>query len=132
MAERTPVDLGATAVDMLNPMPETIRDPVSRVRMSFEPRGEDLIVDVWLEPGGGLSAHLHSQQEERWSVVEGQAKVRLGSDTRVFTAADGEVSVPPNTVHGFESDSDVDAHLRCEVIPGLRLQEFLEIGRAHV
>ena len=40
-------------------MSEPIRDPVSRVRMSFEPEGENLIVTVWLEPGGGLPAHLH-------------------------------------------------------------------------
>lgn len=44
-------------------MTETIRDPVSRVRMSFQPQGEDLIVDIWLEPGGGLPAHLHPRQE---------------------------------------------------------------------
>ena len=44
---------------------DEIRDPVSRVRMSFEPQGENLLVDVWLEPRGGLPAHLHPQQEER-------------------------------------------------------------------
>ena len=107
-------------------MTELIRDPVSGVRMSFEQRGENLVVDVWLEPGGGLPPHLHPQQEELWSVVEGQAKVRLGKETKTVTPADGEIPVPPNTVHGIESDSSVDAHLRCEAIPALRLQEFLE------
>ena len=111
-------------------MAEIIRDPVSRVRMSFEPRGENLLVDLWLEPGGGLPPHLHPQQEERWSVIEGRAKVRLGRDTRAFTPADGEIPVLPNTVHGFESDSDTHAHLRCEVVPALRLQEFLEEASA--
>lgn len=111
-------------------MPDLVQDPVNRVRMAFERRGEDLVVDLWLEPGGGLPPHLHPQQEERWSVVEGQAKVRLGKETITITPADGEIPVPPNTVHGFESDSTVDAHLRCEAIPALRLQEFLEEASA--
>jgi hypothetical protein len=32
-----------------------IEDPVSRVRMRFEPEGENLIVQNWIEPGGGLA-----------------------------------------------------------------------------
>lgn len=98
--------------------------------MSFERQGENLVVDVWLEPGGGLPPHLHPRQEERWSVVEGQAKVRLGKETKTVTPADGEIPVLPNTVHGIESASDADAHLRCEVVPALRLQEFLEESSA--
>ena len=111
-------------------MSDTVHDPVSRVRMAFEPRGENLIVDVWLEPGGKLLPHYHPRQEERWSVVEGRCRFRLGEQTRTITPADGEIPVPPNTVHGLESDSEGDAHLRCEVEPGLRLQEFLEEASA--
>ena len=59
-----------------------IRDPVSRVRMSFERRGENLIVDCWVEPGGGLPPHLHPCQEERWSVVDGAVGFRLGDRER--------------------------------------------------
>ncbi len=110
-------------------MTELIRDPVSRVRMSFERQGENLQVDVWLEPGGGLPPHLHPRQEERWSVVEGEARL-LGKEPRTISPAEGEIAVLPNTVHGFESISDADAHLRCEVIPALRLQEFLEESSA--
>ena len=40
-------------------MPEEIRDPVSRVRQRFATRGESLVVDNWLEPGGVLPPHLH-------------------------------------------------------------------------
>lgn len=41
-------------------MTEPIRDPVSRVRMSFEPEGENLIVTLWLEPGA-VSRHISTQ-----------------------------------------------------------------------
>jgi quercetin dioxygenase-like cupin family protein len=105
---------------------EPIRDPVSRVRMSFEPQGDDLLVDVWLEPGGGLPAHLHPRQQERWWVVAGTARFRLGDDERVIEPSDGEIVVDPGTVHGLASAGDTEAHLRCHVVPALRLQEFLE------
>jgi quercetin dioxygenase-like cupin family protein len=111
-------------------MNEPIRDPVSRVRMSFEADGENLIVDVWLEPGGGLPAHLHPRQEERWSVVEGTVGFRLGDEERAIGPGDGEIVVSPGTVHGLTSVSDRDAHLRCVVIPALRLQAFLEESAA--
>jgi quercetin dioxygenase-like cupin family protein len=111
-------------------MTEQIRDPVSRVRQSFERRGESLIVDNWLEPGGGLPAHYHPQQEERWSVVDGEVRFRLGDEERVIGPADGEMVVAPGVVHGLASVSDRDAHLRCVVTPPLRLQQFLEEAAA--
>jgi quercetin dioxygenase-like cupin family protein len=111
-------------------MGDPIRDPVSRVRMSFEPDGENLIVDVWMERGGGLPAHLHPRQEERWSVVDGKVGFRLADDERVIGPEDGEIAVPPATVHGLTSVSDRDAHLRCLVVPALRLQAFLEESAA--
>jgi quercetin dioxygenase-like cupin family protein len=104
----------------------TTYDPVSRVRMSFEPEGENLIVKVWLEPGGGLPAHLHPIQEKRWSVVEGSVRFRHGDTERVIGPGDGEIVVAPGTVHGLASASDGEAHLRCLAVPALRLQEFLE------
>ncbi len=107
-------------------MTDAVRDPVSRVRMSFQRVGENLIVDLWLEPGGGLPAHLHPRQEERWSVVEGSVRFRHGESERTIGPADGEIVVAPNTVHGLASVGDAEAHLRCVVVPALRLQEFLE------
>lgn len=107
-------------------MTAEIRDPVSRVRQTFAMQGESLVVDNWLEPGGGLPAHYHPQQEERWSVVDGEVLFRHGDDERVIRPQDGEIVVAPGVVHGVRSSSDRDAHLRCYVTPPLRLQQFLE------
>lgn len=111
-------------------MTEQIHDPVSRVRQTFETRGDSLIVDNWLEPGGGLPPHLHPQQEERWSVVEGEVRFRLGDDERVIRPEDGELVVAPGVVHAVSAISDREAHLRCVVTPPLRLQAFLEEAAA--
>lgn len=107
-------------------MTEQVHDSVSRVHMSFEPEGENLTVDCRVEPGGGLPAHFHPRQEERWSVVEGTVRFRLGDEERVIGPKDGEIVVEPGTVHGVANPGASDAHLRCLVVPALRLQEFLE------
>jgi quercetin dioxygenase-like cupin family protein len=106
-------------------MATEIRDPVSRVRQTFAIEGESLVVDNWLEPGGGLPAHYHPQQEERWSVLDGEARFRLGDEERTIRPQDGEIVVAPGVVHGVTSCSDREAHLRCYVTPPLRLQQFL-------
>ncbi|MDX6588868.1 MAG: hypothetical protein QOI84_142, partial [Solirubrobacterales bacterium] len=111
-------------------MSYVVHDPVSRVRMAFEPQDENLLVDVWLEPGGGLPAHLHPRQEERWSVVKGAAQLRLGDETMVIGPDDSEIVVAPNAVHALASVTDRDAHLRCIALPALRLQAFLEESAA--
>jgi quercetin dioxygenase-like cupin family protein len=105
-------------------------DPVHRVRYAFQPDGENLVVDAWLEPGGALPPHLHPSQEEHWSVVEGEARFQLGGDKRVLRPEDGEVLVSPNTKHGVASSSDREAHLRCRVVPARSLQSFLEDSAA--
>lgn len=107
-------------------MPDQIRDPVSRVRQTFETQGESLIVDNWLEPGGRLPAHLHPQQEERWSVLDGEVWFRLGDDERSIGPDAGELIVAPGIVHGLRNTSAREAHLRCFATPPLRLQGFLE------
>ena len=107
-----------------------IRDPVHRARYAFEPDGDNVFVDTWLEPGGALPPHLHPRQEERWSVLEGEVRFQLGKDKRVLRPADGEVIVAPGTVHGLESTSNVEAHLRCHAIPALGLQSFLQDSAA--
>jgi quercetin dioxygenase-like cupin family protein len=111
-------------------MTAEIRDPVSRVRQTFQIDGESLVVDNWLEPGGALPAHYHPRQEERWSVLEGQVRFRHGDEERVIGPQDGEIVVAPGDVHAVTSSGDREAHLRCYVTPPLRLQQLLEEAAA--
>ena len=111
-------------------MASPIHDPVHRARYTFEPDGENLYVDTWLEPGGGLPPHLHPRQEEHWSVVEGEVRFQLGHEKRVIGPEDGAMIVKPGTVHGLESVSDREVHLRCHVLPARDLQAFLEESAA--
>lgn len=111
-------------------MSEPTHDPVHRARYTFQPDGENMTVDTWIENGGGLPAHSHPRQEEHWLVLEGEIRFQLGKTKRVLTPADGEVLVAPNTVHALSSTGNGEAHLRCRVVPALGLQDFLEDSAA--
>lgn len=104
---------------------EPVHDPVHGARHSFRPDGENMIVDTWLEPGGELPAHLHPQQEEYWSVVEGEVEVLVGKTRRVLRPSDGEVPVMPGTKHALKNRGGATVHARCRVVPALHLEEFL-------
>lgn len=111
-------------------MPGSVHDPVSRVSYDFTPEGENLVVETWMEPGGGLPAHEHPRQEERWWVIDGKVEFRLGKEKRVIGPEDGEMMVPPNTVHAVKAVQSTTAHLGCRVTPALDLQSFLEESAA--
>lgn len=100
------------------------RDPVHHVRYAFQPDGDNLWVETWLEPGGVLPPHLHPRQEERWEVLEGEVRLLLGSSKRIVAPADGPQIVLPNTKHGLWSTGR-EAHLRCHVLPAYGLEAFL-------
>ena len=107
-------------------MSDQVRDPVHRVRYSFEPDGDDLVVDTWLEPGGKLPEHFHPRQEENWCVLEGEVRMSLDGDERLLRPEDGTALVKPGARHALASTGSGEAHLRCHVHPALDLRAFLE------
>jgi quercetin dioxygenase-like cupin family protein len=106
-------------------MSEVVRDPVHGARYAFHPQGENMVVECWIESGGGLPEHLHPVQEERWSVVDGKIRFGLGNTKKVIGPEDGEMVVRPGTKHSLSSVSEQDAHLRCLVLPAGHLEDFL-------
>jgi len=104
---------------------ERIHDPIHRVAYSFRREGGSLWVSTWLEDGGHLPEHFHPSLEEHWEVLEGTAKVKLDGTWRDLVPEDGRIAVAPNVRHELKNDSGRQAHLRAEVIPPGRLEEFL-------
>jgi quercetin dioxygenase-like cupin family protein len=107
-----------------------IEDPVFRTRYRFrriaaEEGGEALEVEMWVDPGGGVSPHVHPSMEERFEVLAGRPSFLAGRTWQ--QAAPGEtVVVPPGTRHAFRNKGDEVAHVRCMARPPLQLQGFLE------
>src|SRR5207302_10245424 len=87
----------------------TFDDPVLRQRFTFQRTtdpdgGEVLHVDTWVDPGGGVTPHVHPDMEERFEVIEGQPSFLAGRKWR--TASPGvTVVVPPRTRRSLLIDS---------------------------
>jgi mannose-6-phosphate isomerase-like protein (cupin superfamily) len=109
---------------------DLVSDPVFRTRYRFTRTTDDdgtevQHVEMWVDPGGGVTPHIHHSMEERFTVVEGRPEFLAG---RRWQSADpGQtVVVPAGTRHAFRNRGDEVAHVRCEARPPSSLQEFLE------
>jgi len=107
-----------------------IEDPALRQRYTFDRTtdadgGEVLHVDTYIDPGGGVTPHVHPAMEERFHVLAGRPEFLAGGEWR--TAGPGEVVVvPPGVKHAYRNGGDVVAHVRCDVRSPSSLQDFLE------
>jgi quercetin dioxygenase-like cupin family protein len=110
---------------------QTIENPVSGERITFlqtarDTGGERLEIELELSPDGHVpGAHVHPEQEERFHVLEGTMKFRLGM--KKIVAGPGEtVIVPAGSVHRFSNGGDVPARARVEVVPALDMEQLFE------
>ena len=110
---------------------QTITNPVSGETLTFrqtaaDTDGELLAFDLELTPDGHVPGlHVHGKQEERFEVVEGRMKFKLGLKTIIAEAGD-VVVVPAGKAHKFENAGDEVAKARVEVRPALRMEDLLE------
>jgi quercetin dioxygenase-like cupin family protein len=90
-----------------------------------ETQGELLAFDVYLQPGAHVPAsHSHPRQEERFTVLAGCVRFRLGRST-LRVEPGPSLSVPPGTARWFGNCGPGVARVHVEVRPALRMQELL-------
>jgi quercetin dioxygenase-like cupin family protein len=92
--------------------------------------GRLLAFDLFLPPGAHVPAgHAHPGQEELFTLVFGQVRFRLRG--RTVTASPGDqVAIPRGAPHWFGNAGPTTAHLRVEVRPALRTEEFFLANEA--
>ena len=108
-------------------MPE-LGGTVTFIRSAAETGGALVEVEVSGRSRGFLTqAHVHRHQTERFEVVAGRMRFRVG--LRTVHAGPGDVvEVAPGVMHAFANDGDEEARLRVEVRPALRMEEmFAEV-----
>jgi mannose-6-phosphate isomerase-like protein (cupin superfamily) len=110
-------------------MPQTIadrvHDPVHGSSYAFRRDGDTLWVETWFADGAHLPEHFHPSLDERWEVLDGAARVKLGGAWRDLVPADGPIMVTRGLRHELRNTSGGETRLRTEVTPAGRLQEFL-------
>jgi quercetin dioxygenase-like cupin family protein len=108
---------------------QTLENPVTGERFTFTDTaattgGELLAFDFGLRPGGAVPIpHVHPIQTERFEVVEGQMRFRVGLRT-VLAGSGDVVEVEPGVAHSFANAGDEPARLRVEVRPALAMEEM--------
>jgi quercetin dioxygenase-like cupin family protein len=109
---------------------QIIDNPVTGERIEFlrtsaDTNGELLEIELELAAGGRVpGAHVHPEQEERFHVLEGTMRFRVGLGT--IEAGPGEtVVVPAGRVHRFANAGDGPARVRVQVAPALDMEELL-------
>jgi quercetin dioxygenase-like cupin family protein len=110
---------------------QVLDNPVSGERIIFrktaaDTNGELLEIDLELAPDGHVPGkHVHPVQEERFEVVGGTMKFKLGRKTVIAHAGD-VVTVPAGTPHNFENGGDETAYVRVQVRPALKMEQLFE------
>lgn len=111
-----------------------IENPLSGERITIieRPRitGDALAWEIVLAPGGRVpSSHSHPEQEERFTVLDGTMRFRVG--WRRLLARPGDVVVVPRgVVHHFANPGPVRAHMAVETTPALCTEAMLETAAA--
>ena len=87
-------------------MSEPTVDPVHGVRYAFEREGDDLLVETWMKPGGGLPEALPPRSRRRsGGSSDGEVRFHLDGEWRTLRPEDGKVRVAPGIVHGLANES---------------------------
>ena len=112
---------------------QTLENPVTGERFTFtdtasSTNGELLAFDFALRPGGAVPIpHVHPIQTERFEVVAGRMRFRVGLRTVIAEPGD-VIEVAPGVAHSFANAGDEEARLRVEVRPALAMEDmFAEV-----
>ena len=112
---------------------QTLENPVTGERFTFthtaaSTDGELLAFDFALRPGGAVPIpHVHPIQTERFEVVDGLMRFRVGLRKRIARPGD-VVEVAPGVAHSFANAGPDEARLRVEVRPALAMEDmFAEV-----
>jgi mannose-6-phosphate isomerase-like protein (cupin superfamily) len=111
---------------------QILKNPASGERITFrrtsaDTGGELLAIDLVLPAGRRVPGgqHVHPRQEERFEVLEGTMRFKLGRK-RVIAGPGDLVVVPAGQKHDFANVGDVDALVRVEVRPALKMEQLFE------
>jgi quercetin dioxygenase-like cupin family protein len=122
-------------VDRARTSPQVIINPLSGERITIvataeQTGGRVLEWELVLAPGGRVpSSHAHPEQEELFTVLEGEMRFRVAG-RRVVARPGDTVRIPPGTVHHFANAGRMPARVAVHTSPALGMQELLETAAA--
>jgi quercetin dioxygenase-like cupin family protein len=109
--------------ELVNPM---TKERIVFLQVAADTDGQVLEMDdFWLQPEHRTPEHLHPEMHERWEVIAGTVCFRIAGVERI--AGPGEVVVAsPGVPHLAWNASEEPVHLRIQMRPALRWEQFVE------
>ncbi len=109
---------------------DSIDNPVTGERMVFrrtsaDTDGDAVVVETYLRPDGSAPLHVHPRQEERFQVLQGRLRVRLGR-RETLVGAGQRLTVPPGTPHAYRNVGGETVQLVSEIRPALQFEALAE------
>lgn len=98
---------------IINPI---IKDEVTYIDTAQSTHGEKTVLDIHLEPGGGVSLHYHKTYDETFEVQSGELMVQIGKQKKKLVPGE-KITVKRNEIHRFYSDSEKPTKFRATIIP---------------
>jgi mannose-6-phosphate isomerase-like protein (cupin superfamily) len=108
-----------------------IENPITGERIVFRRTAADTdgelleLDDVWVRPNHQIPEHVHPEMEERWEVIEGAARLHIGG-VEVLAERGDIVIAPPGTAHSTGNAGGGETHVRIQMRPALRWEEFVK------
>jgi mannose-6-phosphate isomerase-like protein (cupin superfamily) len=90
--------------------------------------GAYALLHAIIPPGGGPPFHVHSKEDERFDILKGTLRFRVGHDELDAEPGDS-LFASRGTPHAFNNLTDQPAEMLIHFTPGGMEQMFLEFGR---
>ena len=97
---------------------------------SADTNGTFSVVELITEPGQGVAAHVHENEDELVYVLDGDVEVTLGEQQ--MNAGAGIMALLPRGIpHGFTNVGDGPSRLLVTILPGAFDNYFVELGKLY-
>jgi quercetin dioxygenase-like cupin family protein len=101
--------------------------------MTFKATGEStggslVLIENLTAPGGGPPPHIHTNEDEFFSVLDGTFEIRIGDEVHALRPG-GFAYVPRGTVHSFRNTAETPSRILVGFTPAGIEGFFRESGR---
>jgi quercetin dioxygenase-like cupin family protein len=103
-------------------------DPVLLKLTGQDTNAQFALTEQVSQPGTSMPAHLHTQEDETFLVLEGQVEFTVGSDT-ILVETGGLAFAPRDVAHSFRIVSDTPARLLIYISPAGLEHMFQELSQ---
>lgn len=109
---------------------DIVGDRYTMLATGADTRGQYALWDALVPPGGGPPPHLHTNEDERFTVLQGAVTFFLGPQ-RIVATPGMSVSAPRGHAHAFRNETDAPARMLIHVQPA-GFEKFLEAAAVRI